>query len=730
MLAVRMRWVAAFGLALSFGCGGSGDAPAEDAGPDAPPVRDASPSDAGEPDAGAQDTGAGDTGAADTGAGADADAVCGSDEACADGVFCNGEELCNPAAPSADAFGCTSSAPPCAAVVCDEDADVCEPECDDDGDGQRDESCGGDDCDDADASVGPGRTEVCNGVDDDCDEGVDEGVSTTFYEDMDGDGFGVSDATTQACARPEGYAPTPGDCDDTVGAIHPASVELCDGGGTDEDCDGVVNEGCDCVSSETRACGAPGACAAGVETCIDGSFGACSISPVSETCNTVDDDCDGAVDETLTVTCWDDADNDGYALDGAPASALCPDSGRPGVGGCPFGTTNVDPETSADCDDTDRTIRPGGTELCDIAMVDEDCDGMLNEDCACAVGTIRACPEPGLCAAGTQSCQASGEWGACTISPGTETCSGADEDCDGFVDETLTVVCWDDADDDGYALSAAGSASVCPVGGRADVGGCPVGSTDRDPNADPDCDDTDPSVSPEGAEVCDASMVDEDCDGVANEGCACSAGAVRGCPEPGACAAGTQTCGASGEWGACSINGTEETCNTVDDDCDGATDEARAGELCDVCADDSVGSPACPDTAGAVDLPEGTTLTYDGVGDTVGDVDHFGVYAIDSPDADLGGASRLDEFGVQIDLADNPGGQYVFDIALFGCAGPLATDLTTFTWPANNPRMCSAASDGDEPCVDDTIYIFIAVRRAAGATPTCEPYRLTISNGV
>ena len=46
------------------------------------------------------------------------------------------------------------------------------------------------DCDDGDAAVSPGEVEACNDVDDDCDGDIDEGVTTTFYLDYDGDGYG------------------------------------------------------------------------------------------------------------------------------------------------------------------------------------------------------------------------------------------------------------------------------------------------------------------------------------------------------------------------------------------------------------------------------------------------------------------------------------------------------------------------------------------------------------
>ncbi|USN56168.1 MAG: putative metal-binding motif-containing protein [Candidatus Peribacteria bacterium] len=51
----------------------------------------------------------------------------------------------------------------------------------------------------------PGNTEVCDGLDNDCANGIDDGVLLTFYEDADGDGYGTSAVSTGACSAPLGY---------------------------------------------------------------------------------------------------------------------------------------------------------------------------------------------------------------------------------------------------------------------------------------------------------------------------------------------------------------------------------------------------------------------------------------------------------------------------------------------------------------------------------------------
>jgi PKD repeat protein len=112
-------------------------------------------------------------------------------------------------------------------------------------------SCQGD-CNDNNASVHPSATEVCNTIDDDCDGLTDEGVTSTYYLDSDGDGYGVTSLTTTGCDLPEGYAVLSGDCNDADAAINPGSSEICFNT-TDENCNGVNNENCPIVANDWRA---------------------------------------------------------------------------------------------------------------------------------------------------------------------------------------------------------------------------------------------------------------------------------------------------------------------------------------------------------------------------------------------------------------------------------------------------------------------------------------------
>lgn len=97
------------------------------------------------------------------------------------------------------------------------------------------------DCDDRDDEARPGAAETCDPGDDDCDGEADEGLSSVFYLDADGDGYGTDSSPAQGCVAPEGYATEGGDCDDSDPSFHPYAVDAPDG--LDQDCDGQADGG-------------------------------------------------------------------------------------------------------------------------------------------------------------------------------------------------------------------------------------------------------------------------------------------------------------------------------------------------------------------------------------------------------------------------------------------------------------------------------------------------------
>ncbi len=96
------------------------------------------------------------------------------------------------------------------------------------------------DCNDHDASIHPEAEEICDGVDNDCDEAVDEDVKVTVWADADGDGYGDPHSSGLACGAGDGWVDDQQDCDDGDPRAHPGAQEICNR--RDDDCDGAVDE--------------------------------------------------------------------------------------------------------------------------------------------------------------------------------------------------------------------------------------------------------------------------------------------------------------------------------------------------------------------------------------------------------------------------------------------------------------------------------------------------------
>jgi len=289
------------------------------------------------------------------------------------------------------------------------------------------------DCADDDAAVNPTVAESCNGKDDDCDEQVDPPDTpgcSVFYKDVDEDGYGESGDSRCLCDSEQPYtANASGDCNDDDESSYPEAPELCDG--KDNNCNGAKDEGylnhdndgyADCVDIDDDSDGVPdeedncqfnsnptqqnfdddemgNACDDDDDNDGDPDVADCApanpaVGPSkAETCDGIDNNCNGQFDEG-----FEDTDSDGTK------NCLDVDDDN-----------DADPDLS-DCKPLDETIHHMAPEVCDGQ--DNNCDGGIDDDLDVACDDGNPCTDDS-CAGGL----------GCSYLPNTVACDDGDDWC-------------------------------------------------------------------------------------------------------------------------------------------------------------------------------------------------------------------------------------------------------------------------------------------------------------
>ena len=618
-------------------------------------------------------------------------------------------------------------------------------------------------------AAGKPGPELCNGIDDDCDgltDAADDGLVLDLCEVQNG---ACSEAVhvAEQCANGN-WLP----CGDTEYVANDASYTsgsetACDG--IDNDCDGATDDDFALTTRDGRTvlglgaiCGA-GACGGGLAECNEAGTGlSCptELLAASETCNGVDDDCDGRTDEDVSPTSWPCKDEGVCA--GAQVPVACVD----GSWSCTYALVvgyQADVETACDgkdndCDgqtdedfvfaddleaepsamgeacgpDTCRGLTvcasdggsaactsTSGLELCDGK--DNDCDDETDE----GLGLGASCLGAGACfeATGVIECGPDGgtvcsvDANGSTPSGTAEICDTVDNDCDGQVDEGCPLL---DTDNDGWpdaidcgpyhrdvhpyadepccdpAMSANADAALAACDRNCDeqVSFCSDADADFDGVESPaDCDDGDPAVFPGAPEKC-GDEKDQDCDG-SDVACDLVVDADGdGYSWPADC---NDDAGDIHPWAT-------ELCNLVDDNCDGVVDDGNpeGGELCGSSNDGicTFGTTVCVQ-AGAPD-------------EMIGDVQCLGSVEPSPDDATCNGLDDDCDGETDEDYAPVEAGCGIGACASVGvasCVEGVVQDSCIAGDPATNDTTCDGV---DDDCNAETDEGYVAVETSCG----------------
>ena len=570
------------------------------------------------------------------------------------------------------------------------------------------------DCDDSSSTVYPGSEELCDGMDNDCDGDIDEGVTSTFYLDADQDGFGNNAETIESCDVRDGYVAIGNDCDDGNADVFPSAPEVCDE--VDNDCNELVDDNVGSIyyldqdmdgfglDSETfLLCSDTEGFASTAGDCND--FNDQVYPGAPELCDELDNDCNEVVDDGGLYTFYADADEDGYGDAGDfVESCSIPEGYVFNSDDCDDAASNINPSAEEVCngiDDNCDTVIDDGVEI--LYYADTDADGFGN-----ASNTTYNCSEPTGYTTNDLDC----DDGNGAVNPNAaEVCNGLDENCNGVIDEGVETAYYYDGDADGWGDSSTMILSCNAPAQHVLQNG--------------DCDDVDPDIYPSNQEVCDS--IDNNCNAMVDEGVEStfyfdddgdgygdSNTSIMGCTVP------TDYTSALGDCDDTNVDiypGASLGCDGVDYDCDGIIDNDADGDgYSDVtcggldCDDDDVTVyDVCIDGTSCIDI-----LTQGG---STGD----GMYEID-PD----GVGGEDSYFVYCDMTTNGGGWTLamrFDNpSQFTFNSPYWTNETTLNETDTDPNGTTDAKYQAFSTLQATAIQGCMTRAGSGG---CKMYALT-----
>ncbi len=398
------------------------------------------------------------------------------------------------------------------------------------------------DCDDDDPSVAP---------------------DFTFYQDLDGDGFGTGAQIAEGCVPPPGFTTQNGDCDDLDPQVFPGQdcSQYCDA--SDQAwLDQNMQAYFEALSESFINCGFP-TTQQGFQCIVDDLVNlGIPISPECHSCGIATMSCimQNCVGQCLSSNelCYNCAGDNGCLV----GFVLC------------AGLVDVDGDgwsAGSDCDDADPDTHPYAEEVCDGQ--DNDCDGQIDEGldlqtdvnncgaCGVACGEGFTCTN-GQCVPCTDNdqdgftiCDGDCDDSNAQIGPDSEdVCDGIDNNCNGIVDEFTDIF--------SDPQNCGGCGMVCPPGSVCSNGVCVVcNDNDQDgfTTCDGDCDDNDPAYNPGTFDDCNGN--DNNCDGIIANNLDQDADGITSCG------------GDCNDFNSQIWPGATEFCDGLDNDCDGQIDE-------------------------------------------------------------------------------------------------------------------------------------------------------------